>query len=154
MARTRRRFDSGFKSKVALEALREQKTVSEIAKKFKVHPNQVTMWKKQLLGGAAMAFEGSSVSSKKKDDEPEAAELYEQIGRLKVELEWLKKKLQRTRDEVVQWIDRDHEALSVRRQCEILGVHRSQLYYEPKLESEENLELMRLIDEQPLQRPT
>ena len=91
MARTRRRFDSGFKSKVALEALREQKTVSEIAKKFKVHPNQVTMWKKQLLGGAAMAFEGSSVSSKKKDDEPEAAELYEQIGRLKVELEWFKK---------------------------------------------------------------
>ena len=93
MARTRRRFDAGFKSKVALEALREQKTISEIAKKFKVHPNQVTIWKKQLLGGAALAFEASSVSSKKKDDEPEAAELYEQIGRLKVELEWLKKKV-------------------------------------------------------------
>ena len=52
------------------------------------------------------------------------------------------------------WIDRDHEALSVRRQCEILGVHRSQLYYEPRPESEENPELMRLIDEQHLQRPT
>ena len=54
----------------------------------------------------------------------------------------------------MQWIDRDHESLSVRRQCEILGVHRSQLYYEPRPESEENLELMRLIDEQHLQRPT
>ena len=93
MARTRRRFDAAFKSKVALEAIRELKTISEIAKQFKVHPNQVTMWKKQLLGGASLAFESSSVSSKKGTDEPEAAELYEQIGRLKVELEWLKKKV-------------------------------------------------------------
>lgn len=93
MARTRRRFDASFKSKVALEAVREQKTISEIAKKHKVHPNQVTLWKKQLLGGASLAFESASVSSKKKDDEPEAAELFEQIGRLKVELEWLKKKV-------------------------------------------------------------
>ena len=91
MARTRRRFDGKFKAKVALEAIRGLKTISEIAKQFKVHPNQVTMWKKQLLGGADLAFEGSSVSSKKGSDEPEAAQLYEQIGRLKVELEWLKK---------------------------------------------------------------
>lgn len=93
MARTRRRFDAAFKSKVALEAIRELKTISEIAKQFKVHPNQVTMWKKQLLGGASLAFESDAVTSKKKDDEPESAELYEQIGRLKVELEWLKKKV-------------------------------------------------------------
>ena len=93
MARTRRRFDAGFKSKVALEAIRELKTIAEIAKQFKVHPNQVTLWKKQLLGGASLAFESDAVTSKKKDDEPESAELYEQIGRLKVELEWLKKKV-------------------------------------------------------------
>ena len=93
MARTRRRFDAAFKSKVALEAIRELKTIAEIAKQFKVHPNQVTMWKKQLLGGASLAFESDAVASKKKDDEPESAELYEQIGRLKVELEWLKKKV-------------------------------------------------------------
>ncbi len=94
MARTRRRFDGKFKAKVALEAIRELKTINEIAKQFKVHPNQVTTWKKQLLAGAEEVFEGNgSVASKKKDDEPEAAELYEQIGRLKVELEWLKKKV-------------------------------------------------------------
>lgn len=92
MVRSRRRFDASFKSKVALEAVRGLKAVSEIAKQFKVHPNQVTMWKKQLLSGVSLAFENGSSSSKKASDEPEAAELYEQIGRLKVELEWLKKK--------------------------------------------------------------
>lgn len=91
MARTRRRFDAVFKSKVALEAIRGMKTVSEIAQQFKVHPNQVTMWKKQLVEGATEVFEGGSSSSKKHGEEPEAAELYEQIGRLKVELEWKKK---------------------------------------------------------------
>lgn len=93
MPRTRRRFDGKFKSRVALEAIRGLRTISEIAKQFKVHPNQVTLWKKQLLEGAGEVFEGGASSSKKNSDEPEAAELYEQIGRLKVELEWLKKKV-------------------------------------------------------------
>ncbi|MCA9108089.1 MAG: transposase, partial [Planctomycetales bacterium] len=53
----------------------------------------------------------------------------------------------------MRWIDRDHETLSVRRQCQILGIHRSQLYYEPVPESDENLELMRLIDEQHMKTP-
>ena len=92
MARGRRRFDAGFKARVALEAIRGLKTLSEIAKQFKVHPNQVTLWKKQLLAGADQAFETASGKASK-SDEPEAAELYEQIGRLKVELEWLKKKV-------------------------------------------------------------
>src|SRR5579863_8467805 len=97
MARTRRRFDAGFKAKVALEAIKELKTVSEI-KQFRVHPNQVTLWKKQLQAEAAQVFESSSGKSSK-EDEPQSAELYEQIERLKVELEWLKKKLPRTREE-------------------------------------------------------
>lgn len=59
----------------------------------------------------------------------------------------------RTREESLKWIDRDHETLSIRRQCQILGVHRSQLYYEPVPESNENLKLMRLIDEQYLKTP-
>ena len=91
MPRVRRRFDAKFKSRAALEAVRGLKAISEIAKQFKVHPNQVTLWKKQLLEGAEAVFEGSTSSGKKSDDEPESAELYEQIGRMKVELEWLKK---------------------------------------------------------------
>lgn len=92
MARTRRRFDGVFKAKVALAAVHGLKTVGEIAKQFRVHPNQVTLWKKQLLSGAAQVFESSGPKASP-SDEPEAAELYEQIGRLKVELEWLKKKV-------------------------------------------------------------
>jgi len=92
MARQRRRFDKKFKAKVALEAVRSVRTISELAKQFKVHANQVTLWKKQLLEGADQAFESSGPKAGK-SDEPEAAELYEQIGRLKVELEWLKKKV-------------------------------------------------------------
>ena len=92
MARKRRRFDAAFKAKVALEAVRGAKTINEVAQQFKVHPNQVTLWKKQLLAGAEQAFEGGSGKAGK-SDEPDASELYEQIGRLKVELEWLKKKV-------------------------------------------------------------
>ena len=92
MARTRRRFDAVFKAKVAVEAVRELRTLSEIAKQYRVHPNQVTLWKKQLLSGAEQVFESSGAKAAS-SDEPQAAELYEQIGRLKVELEWLKKKV-------------------------------------------------------------
>ena len=59
MARTRRRFDAGFKAKVALEAIRGMKTISELAKQFRVHPNQITLWKKQLLSGAELVFVSS-----------------------------------------------------------------------------------------------
>jgi len=139
MPRVRRRFDAKFKSRVALEAIRGLKAISEIAKQFKVHPNQVTLWKKQLPEGAEGVFDGGVSSGKKSDDEPESAELYEQIGRMKVELEWLKKKLPRTRETALQWIDFNHETLSVRHQCQLLGIHRSQLYYEPVPETEKNL---------------
>lgn len=92
MPRKRRLFDGTFKAKVALDAMRGLKTVSELASQHKVHPTQITLWKKQLLEGAAEMF--ASPSSKKgASDEPSAAELYEQIGRLKIELDWLKKKV-------------------------------------------------------------
>ena len=57
MARTRRRFDANIKAKIALDALRELRTVSEIAKQYRARPNQVTLWKKQLLTSAAEVFE-------------------------------------------------------------------------------------------------
>lgn len=95
MARKRRSFTPSFKAKVALEAVKEVRTVSEIAQKHKLHPTQINLWKKQLLDGAEEVFlDGrTKQSSSGASDEPEAAELYEQIGRLKVQLEWLKKKV-------------------------------------------------------------
>jgi putative transposase len=92
MSRKRRSFSASFKAKVALESLKGLKSVGELAKQHQVHPTQIALWKKQLLEGAEEVFEGGS-SRSAKSDEPNSAELYEQIGRLKVELEWLKKKV-------------------------------------------------------------
>lgn len=94
MTRKRRSFSPAFKAKVALEALRETKTIAEIAQKHKVHPTQINLWKKQLLEGVEDVFQdGRSKETKLSSDEPDMAELYEQIGRLKMQLEWLKKKV-------------------------------------------------------------
>lgn len=94
MARKRRSFTPSFKAKIALEALKEVKTISEIAQKHQLHPTQINLWKKQLLDGAENVFvDGRAKPPVSASDEPEAAELYEQIGRLKVQLEWLKKKV-------------------------------------------------------------
>ena len=92
MARKRKRYGATIKAKVALAALREQQTTSELASQFGVHANLVSQWKRQLLEGAESVF-GNGNGGNQKSDEPEVAELYEQIGRLKVQLEWLKKKV-------------------------------------------------------------
>lgn len=95
MARRRRIFQAAFKAKVALEAVQGHRTIHELAAKHKLHATQINLWKKQLLEGAELVFEnGHGKASKQADsDEPQTAELYEQIGRLKVQLEWLKKKV-------------------------------------------------------------
>jgi putative transposase len=95
MARKRRNFNAPFKAKVALEAIKGHRTINEIAAKHKLHATQINLWKKQLLEGAELVFEnGTGKKSKQANsDEPQTAELYEQIGRLKVQLEWLKKKV-------------------------------------------------------------
>tara|TARA_B100000809_G_scaffold216569_2_gene222312 strand:- start:585 stop:998 length:414 start_codon:yes stop_codon:yes gene_type:complete len=91
----------------------------------------------------------------KRRDEPSVKEeeLYEQIGRLKMEVEWLKKNLPSSAEEKRRWIEPDHPALSVVRQCELTGLPRSTCYYDPVGENEENLLLMRRIDEQYLKAP-
>ena len=152
MARKRRLFEASFKARVALDAVRGLKTVSELAGLHKVHPSQITAWKKQLLEGAGTLFEGPA-SKADKCDEPSSSELYEQIGRLKIELDWIKIKWPSTVAEKRSWIEVGDAQLSVRRQCELLGLHRSNLYYEAVPESAENLALMRLIDEEYLRHP-
>jgi putative transposase len=88
----RKQHKSGFKAQVALEAIRNQRTIAEIASEYGVHPSQVNKWKKQVLDGVPTIFSGSYDKSKQ-DGEKLQAELYQQIGQLKVELDWLKKKL-------------------------------------------------------------
>lgn len=91
MGKKRRRFGAPFKAKVALAALRGEKTLSELASEFEVHANQVATWKRQLAEGAVGLFENGPPPDLKEDAATEQ-ELFEQIGRLKMEVEWLKKK--------------------------------------------------------------
>ena len=92
MARKRTPRSGTFKAKVALAAVKERKTVSELASQFDVHPTQIHQWKKQLVAGGAELFCDGRKQRDGTDHERQQAELYEQIGRLKMELEWLKKK--------------------------------------------------------------
>lgn len=89
MARRRKAREASFKARVALEAVKERETVGELAKRFLVHPTQIHEWKRRLTEQAAAVFEKESA---KPVETVDPAELYEQIGRLKVELEFLKKK--------------------------------------------------------------
>ena len=91
MARQRNHYTAEFKAKVALAAIKGQQTVNEIAATYGVHPNQVLQWKKQALEVLPEVF---SVQRGRvaQDDEAWRARLYQQIGQLKVELDWLKKK--------------------------------------------------------------
>jgi transposase-like protein len=90
MNQKRRTHSSDFKSKVALEAIKERRTVSEIASDYQIHPNQVTLWKNQLVENLGTVFSDGRKSSQEKEDKE--ALLYQQIGQLQVELDWLKKK--------------------------------------------------------------
>jgi transposase-like protein len=87
----RRNFSSDFKAKVAIEAIKEKQTLSELATKYELHPTQISDWKKAFLVGANMVFEQDSESKKEKVEDTSA--LYEQIGRLQMDIAFLKKKL-------------------------------------------------------------
>ena len=88
----RRRFSAEFKARVAREAMKEHKTIAQLATEYDVHPNQISLWKKQLLDALPDLF------SRRRDRDHKSQEeltdrLYRQIGQLKVELDWLKKKV-------------------------------------------------------------
>ncbi len=94
MGNMRRNHDSAFKAKVSLEVIKGQKTIAQIASQWGIHPNQVRQWRKHLLEQLPVMFSDKRQKAEQEREELEA-ELYQQIGQLKVELEWLKKKSQR-----------------------------------------------------------
>lgn len=91
MKKTRRKFTAAFKAKVAIEALKERQTLQELAKRFELHPTQISNWKKEFLSKADQVFEGSS--EKKEATQVDPTVLYTKIGRLEMERDFLKKSL-------------------------------------------------------------
>jgi putative transposase len=92
MSRTRKQHTAAFKAQVALAALKGDRTVNELAGQFGIHPTLIHGWKKHLFTGAEQVF-ANGAKTTAVEAEAVQAELYEQIGRLKMELEWLKKKV-------------------------------------------------------------
>ena len=91
MGRTRRTISPETKAKIALEAIRGLQTVNELATKYKVHPNQISKWKKQATDNMASLFTDGHVKEKKDESTETIARLYREVGQLQCDLSWLKK---------------------------------------------------------------
>jgi len=92
MPKKRRTFSDKFKAKIALDAVRGVKTLAQLAAEYQVHPNQISKWKKLLVSRASELFVAKNSSTARTEEEI-TAPLYEEIGRLKMDLRWLEKKL-------------------------------------------------------------
>ncbi len=161
-AKTRKVYSAAFKAKVGLEALREGKTVNQIAQAHGVHPAQVSQWKKEIQDQAASLFEGKR-GQKRVAEHSDQDRLFGEIGRLKMELDWLKKVRNEPVDMRLDWVDCT-KPLPLVRQCELAGVCRSTVYASQTQEAqeetkglggkwEEGLALLRLLDEEYTRHP-
>src|SRR3954451_21854944 len=147
--RPRRNHTPAFKAKVALAAVRGDKTLAELAQQFDIHPNQITQWKAQLLDGAAGVF-GSEARGERAGPAADLTVLHAKIGELTLENDFLAG--QGGFAERQAMIDRSHD-LPITRQAKVLNVSRGSVYYLPRAPSTADLALMRRIDELHLEFP-
>ncbi|MDO9230716.1 MAG: IS3 family transposase [Syntrophales bacterium] len=147
--RPRRNHAPAFKAKVALDALKGEQTLVEIAQRYQIHPNQITEWKKQLLEHAPDIFS----KERKGDQIPSVKDLHAKIGQLSMENDFLFRRARSDRRcERKMMIDKE-DKLPVTRQCDLLDLNRSFVYYTPVPLSAKDMELMRKIDEIHLATP-
>jgi transposase-like protein len=142
----RKTYDKAFKAKIALKAVRSEKTVQEIAIAYNVHPNMVSQWKTLLLENVASIFEKSG---KETSAETEAGrkqdELYLQVGKLQIKNDFLKK-VSATIRERAGAVEPENRELTLTEQRGPLGISRSAYYYQPReKEDEKELELLKKI---------
>lgn len=127
--RSRRNHGTAFKAKVAFEAIKEQRTISELSERFEVHRNLIRKWKKQLVDRAEEIF----AKEKASDYDPAVQELHAEIQRLTVDNEVLSVALGRIRGYKRKTLIRRDHKLPISRQCRILGIARSSVYVKPVL---------------------
>ncbi|MDI6765191.1 MAG: IS3 family transposase [Thermodesulfobacteriota bacterium] len=141
--RPRRNHAPAFKAKVALDALKGEQTLAELSQHYQVHPNQITEWKRQLLEHAPDIFS----KDRKPEQVPSVKDLHAKIGQLSMENDFLSGRARsHRRCERKAMIDKG-DALPVTRQCDLLDLSRSGVYYTPLPLSVKDMELMRQIDE-------
>ncbi len=149
----RKQYSIEYKSKVALAAIRGDGTIAELSQKYSIHANMIVKWKREALDGVKETFTRKS-KSKDVGQEADIKTLQAKIGELIVERDFLAKSLRSisiTRRR--EMIAARHKDLSLTRQCQLLSISRSGLYYEALGESALNLSLMRRLDEQHLNTP-
>ena len=142
MSQGHRKHSPAFKAKMALEALKGQETVAQLVARYELHPGQIRAWKKAAKEGAS-GVAGNGKDQKSKNDAALIARLYREIVQLKVEQDFLGgevRSMGRARGR--QMVDMEHPKLPIMRQCALLGVSRSRVYYRPRVASAEDLSRM------------
>lgn len=148
----RRNHTAAFKSEVALEALAGRVYASAISKRHAIHPNLVCQWKKSLVSNSRRLFKASHPEKDERDRKIEA--LNRQVEAMNRDLEFLKKQIDRlSSNERKAMVNKKIKKPSVRHQCKLLSVCRRTLYCKPAGETDENLEILRLLDRQYLETP-
>ena len=145
-------YTAKFKAKVAVEAIKEDRTIAELSSKHSIHRNMIPKWKSEALTDLVYTFSSNSGKDRKSDQEL-TSKLYRQTCQLTVEKDWLKKQLSSSTEDKRNKIDWNHPCLSVSMQCSPLSISKGAVYYKLVPMDFYNLELMDKIDEQYLKTP-
>jgi putative transposase len=148
----RKKIDPAIKAKAALDALKGEMTIAEIAAKYQVHPNMVTGWRRELLDNAAGIFDHARERRAAAEVQEKIDNLHKSIGEITMENDWLKKARSLEVEARKKLFDKDGP-YSQNRQCELLGVSKSSLYYKPVPVSQRDLNIMALLDQKYTDRP-
>jgi len=154
MSKKKRTFSPDFKTKVVLELLSGEKTMSQVASKYQVTAASLKTWKKKFLENASMAFDLGKATKNYKDEitdlKQENDALAKKLGKTTIERDWAVGKLKSLESSTKKGLvdsKLSHPSISITRQCVLLGLNRSSLYYRPKPTSETDIQIMGRLDE-------